>query len=123
MSLPLIYIAGPFRAPTPYEVRLNVERARDLGLCVARLGGYPVIPHTMTCDFDKQLTDRFWLEGTLTLMQRCNAIVFTPNYLQSRGARAEEAAWGDPDTRFYSQFDSWHEVFALWVKAWKANRS
>lgn len=90
MTLPLIYIAGPFRGPTPLAVRRNVEAARDLGLRVAEAGGYPVIPHTMTSEFDKLLTDEFWLEGTMEMLRRCDAICLTANWQQSTGARAEE---------------------------------
>lgn len=94
MRLPLCFIAGPFRGPTPLDVRRNVERARDLGLRVAKAGGYPIIPHTMTCDFDKQLDDEFWLDGTLALLARCDAIVCTTNYTQSTGAR-DERQWAE----------------------------
>jgi hypothetical protein len=89
VTLPLIYIAGPFRGPTPLDVRRNVEAARDLGLRVAQAGGSPVIPHTMTADFDKQLDDQFWLDGTMELLRRCDAIVLTNNWAWSTGARAE----------------------------------
>lgn len=89
MSLPLIYIAGPFRGPTPLAVRRNVEAARDLGLRVAEAGGYPVIPHTMTSEFDKLITDEFWLQGTMELLRRCDGIVLHPNWVVSRGAKAE----------------------------------
>ena len=88
-SLPLIYIAGPFRGPTPLAVRRNVEAARDLGLRVAEAGGYPVIPHTMTSEFDKLLTDEFWLQGTMELLRRCDAAMFSSRWEQSSGTRAE----------------------------------
>lgn len=88
-KLPLIYIAGPFRGPTPITVRYNIEAARDLGLRVAEAGAYPVIPHTMTADFDKLLTDQFWLDGTLQLLMRCDGIVLTHTWEKSKGARAE----------------------------------
>jgi hypothetical protein len=87
--IPLVYIAGPFRGPTPLAVRRNVEAARDLGLLVAAAGGYPVIPHTMTAEFDKQLTDQFWLDGTMELLKRCDAIVCSENWEWSKGAQAE----------------------------------
>jgi len=67
-----------------------VEAARDLGLRVAHAGGYPVIPHTMTAEFDKQLTDEFWLDGTMALLKKCDAMVLTNNWEQSSGARAEQ---------------------------------
>lgn len=86
---PLIYIAGPFRGPTPLAVRHNVERARDFGLVVAAHGGYPVIPHTMTAEFDKQLTDDFWLVGTMELLKRCDGLAALSTWNQSAGAMAE----------------------------------
>lgn len=87
--LPLVYVAGPFRGPTPLAVRRNVERARDLGILVAECGGYPIIPHMLTAEFDKLLTDQFWLDGTLALLQRCDGIALTDNWQQSTGAIAE----------------------------------
>jgi hypothetical protein len=88
-TLPLIYIAGPFRGATPLAVRRNVEAARDLGLRVAEGGGFPMIPHTMTSDFDKQLDDQFWLDGTMKMLSRCDGVCLTANYELSSGARAE----------------------------------
>lgn len=91
MTPPLIYIAGPFRGVTPLDVRRNVEAARDLGYEVARLGGYPVIPHMMTADFDKQLSDDFWLQGTLGLMKACDAVVLHVRWESSSGTVMERA--------------------------------
>ena len=122
MPLPLIYIAGPFRGATPYDVHRNVCEAESLGLTVARLGGYPVIPHTMTQHFDKQLDDQFWLNGTLELLRVCHAVVATHRWEQSHGAKAEIAdatARGIPV--FYSELESFAVVFPEWVQAWKYN--
>jgi len=119
VKLPLIYIAGPFRGPTPYDVRRNVERARDAGLWVARQGGYPVIPHTMTSDFDKQLTDEFWLDGTMELLRRCDAICMMENWAKSVGAQAErrEAVRLELPVLYVDD-----NMVERWVKAWQANR-
>lgn len=120
--LPLIYIAGPFRGATPYEVRKNVEAARDIGLTVARLGGYPVIPHTMTADFDKQLTDQFWLDGTMEMLRRCDAILLGHRWSSSSGARAErEEAELRGIPVFYSNNLEWERQLGDWVLAWQAN--
>lgn len=85
----LAYIAGPFRASTPLGVRRNVEAARDLGLHVAEAGLYPIIPHMLTQEFDKLLTDQFWLDGTMALLDRCDVIVLTEHWARSKGASAE----------------------------------
>jgi hypothetical protein len=115
----LLYIAGPFRGPTPLDVRRNVERARDLGLEVAKCGAYPVIPHTMTSEFDKQLTDEFWLEGTLRLMLRCHGIILTPDWEHSTGAREErrvaQAYAGDYLRIFYANDPTWRLQVAEWA--------
>jgi hypothetical protein len=66
------YIIGPFRAPTHWEVQQNVRNAERLGLEVAKLGAFPVIPHKNTENFDGLLTDEFWLEGTRALLLRCD---------------------------------------------------
>jgi hypothetical protein len=124
VTLPLIYIAGKFRGPTPYDVRRNVEAARDAGLYVARLGGYPVIPHTMTADFDKQLDDQFWLDGTMELLRRCDAVCLIHNWSFSQGARAEKAEAVRLDLPIFLLVDDAGEsgTLARWIVAWKSNR-
>lgn len=119
--LPLIYIAGKFRGPTPLDVRRNVEAARDVGYCVALHGGYPVIPHTMTADFDKLLTDDFWLAGTMEMLRRCDAVMMVGGWPASVGATAER----DEAVRLaLPVFDAGDfDVLERWVQAWQANRA
>jgi len=85
----IVYIAGPFRGKTPWDVECNVRRAEILALAVARAGAMPLCPHTMTRHFDKQCTDEFWLEGTLALLRKCDAIIMTVDWMQSTGAQLE----------------------------------
>ena len=123
--LPLIYIVGPFRGPTPLDVRLNVEHARTYGLIVAKAGGYPIIPHTMTADFDKQLDDQFWLDGTMEMLSRCDAIALIPHWRLSTGARAEKDAaevFGLPEWDFTALGQNNDEGLADWIAAIKPGR-
>jgi hypothetical protein len=85
----LIYVAGPYRAATGWGIEQNIQRARALGAEVAALGAYPVIPHSNTAHMDGLATDELWLRGTLELMRRCDAVIFTPDWRQSSGARDE----------------------------------
>jgi hypothetical protein len=85
----LVYIAGPFRGPTPWDVEHNVRRAEAIGLEVARAGHMPVIPHANTRFFDGQLTGEFWLAGTLELMRRCDMVLMVSGWAQSPGSREE----------------------------------
>lgn len=88
---PLVYIAGPFRGKTPWDVAQNVRRAEEVGLAVAlQCGAHPIIPHSMTGHFDKQGSDDFWLQGTLELMRRCDAVYLVHTWTLSAGAKAEK---------------------------------
>ena len=52
----------------------------------------PLIPHANTTYiFHGQKDDQFWLDGTLELMRRCDAIITTPDWERSSGARGEVA--------------------------------
>lgn len=85
----LLYVAGPFRGPTPYDVECNVREAEALGLMLAQLGVMPVIVHTSYRFFDKILPDQFWLEGTAAILMRCDALVLHPSWNRSPGSRGE----------------------------------
>ncbi len=86
----VVYIAGPFRGKNAWEVEQNIRRVEKLGFQVAQLGASPLMPHTNTRFFDGTLDDRYWLEATLELMRRCDAVLFTADWMRSTGAQEEE---------------------------------
>jgi hypothetical protein len=85
----VVYIAGPFRARSAWGIAENVRAAERLGLEVARIGMMPLIPHSNTAHFHGELPDRFFLDGTLELMRRCDAVLVLPAWEMSSGARDE----------------------------------
>ena len=85
----VIYIAGPFRGQTAWQVHRNVCEAEEFAFMVAEAGAMPLCPHTNTAHFDGTMNDRFWLVGTLELLRRCDAIFVTSRWVWSSGARAE----------------------------------
>jgi len=89
----VVYVAGAFRGQTAWDIQRNVRAAEAAGLEVAELGAMPLIPHKNTENFHGLLTDRFWLEGTLELMRRCDAVyVFSLRDLErSEGTKGEVA--------------------------------
>jgi hypothetical protein len=90
MKIKLAYVAGPYRASTEFEIKLNIEMARRIGAGLARKGYYPVIPHSNTSLFEHLgLPDKFWLDGTLELMRMCDLVVMCPDWQNSEGAKSE----------------------------------
>lgn len=88
----VVYIAGPFRDHTAWKVEQHVRLAEDLSYAVAQLGAMPLCPHTNTRYSHGTLTEQFWLDGTLELLSRCDAVIVTGDWKQSEGARAEVIA-------------------------------
>jgi nucleoside 2-deoxyribosyltransferase len=87
----LVYIAGPYRGSSFLKQEQNIAAARAFGAQVPALGAMPVIPHTNTAHFDELAPAQFWLDGTLEMMRRCDAVLAMPNWRQSEGARGEIA--------------------------------
>lgn len=90
--MPLLYVAGPYRAETREGVELNIQIAKGVGLLAAKKGWAPVIPHMNTAHLDAiapSLGDQFWLDATMELMVRCDAILLLPGWSRSSGTRAE----------------------------------
>lgn len=86
----LVYVAGPFTAPTAWQIAENVRAAERAGLQVACCGAMPVIPHANTANFHGTCTPEFWYAGTLELLRRCDAIVLIDGWRGSRGAVIEK---------------------------------
>lgn len=85
----LIYIAGPFRGESPWDVEENIRAAEKIGLKVAKAGAVPIIPHSMYRYFDGQLTGQFWVDATLELLKRCDGILMTRGWKRSEGSKGE----------------------------------
>lgn len=87
----IVYVAGPFRGPTPWDVEQNIRRAEALALEVWKLGAACLCPHTNTRFFDKapDTPDDVYLEGDVEMLRRCDAVLMTPDWQRSTGARKE----------------------------------
>jgi len=85
----VVYVAGPFRGPDSWAIENNIRRAETLALEVWRSGAAAVCPHTNTRFYQGAAPDKVWLEGDLAILSRCDAILMTPDWERSSGARAE----------------------------------
>lgn len=105
-----VYIAGPYSSKATRqegeqegdfhrrqraEVEQNILNAVDVGLDVARIGLYPVIPHANTAHplFEKLQPYQFWIDGTLEMLHRaCDALMLVRGWEASSGARTERSS-------------------------------
>lgn len=89
----LLYIAGPYRGPTREAVERNIQAAMHAAAIAVRKGWYPVVPHACTAHFDRDYPglagDEFYLEATIELMRRCDAVMTVQGWEFSSGTRAE----------------------------------
>lgn len=93
-SLPLLYIAGPYRGPTSEAVALNISTAKHTAALACRKGWAPVTPHMNFAQMDHiapALGDEFWLLASLSLLRRCSALVLLPGWRESVGTLDEIA--------------------------------
>ena len=87
----VIYLAGPYRAPTEYGVQQNIEAASKIAMEVWRLGAVCICPHKNTAFFGGALPDAVWLEGDLELIRRSDAVLMMEGWTHSGGALQERA--------------------------------
>lgn len=87
----LVYIAGPFRAPSAWEIEQNIRRAEELALRVWQAGHVAICPHTNTRFYQGAAPDEVWLEGDLVILRRCDAVLLVEGWERSVGTLAEIA--------------------------------
>lgn len=93
MKMPVIYVAGPYRAKNREAVELNIQSARKTGLICCLKGWSPIIPHANTGHMDQlvNLDDIFWLDATMELLRRADAMIICPGWERSHGTMSEIA--------------------------------
>ncbi len=87
----IVYVAGPFRAQTPWMVELRVRAAEQASLWLWKQGVINLCPHLLGRHFDKEIPDPDILAGMLELAARCDGIVLLEGWERSSGSKAELA--------------------------------
>jgi hypothetical protein len=117
--LKLVYVAGPFSAPTPWKVEVNVRAAEFLALELAKMGVVPVCPHTMYRHYEGELPYEAWMEITDVLLRTCDAVVALSTWEKSKGAvqevRVAEEEMGIP-VFFAGLGSSWRVQLAAFLE-------
>ena len=109
----IIFIAGPFRGKTHWDVLQNVRKAEETALKVAEFGAMPLCPHNNSRNFDGLLTDKFWLEGTLELLRRCDGVIMGEGWQSSTGSINERNEAGKLEIPIFYSLDK--------LKIWLGN--
>lgn len=89
----IVYVAGPYRGKTHDEISANIQQAREVSIHLWQMGHTALCPHLNTAHFEDECScaDSDYLDGDLQLLARCDAIVMTPDWERSAGARVERA--------------------------------
>lgn len=88
----LLYVAGPYSAPTEDGIQANIDKASDIAAELWIMGHAVICPHKNTGNFHNvvpQLTHEQWLKGDKQMIAVCDGIVFVPGWENSPGSREE----------------------------------
>lgn len=85
----IVYVAGPYRG----DVDRNIAQARQIAVALWEAGHTALCPHLNTSHFEQdcKVPDERYLRGDLEMLAFCQAIVMTPDWESSSGARGEHA--------------------------------
>jgi len=106
----VVYIAGPFRGASAWEIQQNVMAAMALALEVWRRGAVAICPHANTMFFQGAAEDDVWLKGDYELLKRSDAVLMTADWQRSSGAaveRQQALTAGCPVLYSLADLDAW----------------
>lgn len=89
MNRPLVMVGGPFSAKTEEEVERNIIATEQLGFEAAEVGAACIVPNSMGRTWKGTPSYEAWLEVTLSILARCDALLVTPDWERSSGTRRE----------------------------------
>jgi len=91
----VVYVAGPYRAPTEWKLRKHIERSADKAMEVWKLNRdgvkrvVPVVPCMNSAFFGGEIPDTIILDAYLAVLLRCDAMTVADGWENSKGTLAE----------------------------------
>ena len=85
----VVYVIGPYRAPSEWEVVSNIRRAELVAIDVWKLGAACICPHKNTALLGGACEDEVWLQGDLEILSRCDASLVLDGWESSQGSKGE----------------------------------
>lgn len=90
-----MYVAGPYRAPTEWKLRKNIEKSADKAMDVWKLNRsgkkrvVPVAPCMNSAFFGGEIPDSIILDVYLAVLLRCDVMTVANGWENSKGTLAE----------------------------------
>ena len=85
----VVYVAGPYRASTEFELIENIRRAEAVAIEVWKAGYIAFCPHKNTAHFGGICEDKVWLESGLEFLDRSDALILVEGWEKSTGTVEE----------------------------------
>jgi len=85
----LIYVAGPYRASTEWQLEQNIRTAETATVRLVQKGYAVICPHKNTAHLGGVAPDETWLQICLEIVNRCDAIYLLKTWRESKGAVRE----------------------------------
>ena len=85
----VIYVAGPYRAETEWELEQNIRDAEDATVRLVRAGYAVVCPHKNTAHLGGAAPDEVWLKMYLAILERCDSLYLLKKWRRSTGTVRE----------------------------------
>jgi len=84
-----VFVCGPYRAVTVWEISRNIERAREAAAQLWSMGIPAYCPHANTSLMDGKASDDFFLEAQRDMLRKCAAVFVCGPTENSSGSVAE----------------------------------
>lgn len=85
----IVYVAGPYRAETAEMRARNIRLAGGVAIMLWSEGFAALCPHRNSANMDGAVPDEEFLEGSLEMLRRCDAVLMMPGWEKSEGSVAE----------------------------------
>lgn len=93
MQTKLVYVAGKFRGAENADVQRYIDVASWFRAPIAKTGCFPVCVHIgeglAMHDLNQENNGQWWVDATLEVLRRCDALVAVPGWHTSSGTFGE----------------------------------
>ena len=88
-KMKIVYIAGKYFGEKHYETHINISVARNEAEFVWSRGAVAVCPHLNSSWMSGICDEKYFYDGYIELVRRCDAVYTCWNWKDSKGAIAE----------------------------------